>query len=202
MPQTSSVLKTFCLAMSLYPEVQKRAQAELDTVVGHDRFPDFEDRASLIYLQAIMKESLRWMTVAPLGLAHCTIEDDEFGGYFIPAGTIVMANIWQVLTFLSACCTFFVDANVTVGHACTILSCTKTRTRFVQNASYVTASWTQTSETPPTLSLVSADGVSYCLTPTVGHESLPHRVQYLSRKTLRGCSDVHQHFRHVACLRV
>ena len=54
--------------------------------IGHDRFPDFEDRASLISLEAIMKESLRWMTVAPLGLAHFTTEDDEFGGYSKLAG--------------------------------------------------------------------------------------------------------------------
>ena len=92
--QTASALKTFCLAMSLHPEVQRKAHAELDAVVGHDRLPDFSDRDSLPYLNAIIKESLRWMSVTPLGLAHCTTEDDEFGGYFIPAGSIVMANIW------------------------------------------------------------------------------------------------------------
>ncbi len=80
--------------MSLYPDVQKKAHAELDDVVGHDRLPDFTDRESLPYLNAIIKESLRWMNVTPLGLAHCTTEDDEFGEYFIPAGSIVMANIW------------------------------------------------------------------------------------------------------------
>ncbi|KAI0690874.1 cytochrome P450 [Cerioporus squamosus] len=94
---TASALKTFCLAMSLYPDVQKKAHDELDAVVGHDRLPDFGDRDSLTYLNAIIKESLRWMNVTPLGLAHCTTEDDEFGGYFIPAGSIVMANIWACM---------------------------------------------------------------------------------------------------------
>ncbi|RPD57200.1 CyP450 monooxygenase [Lentinus tigrinus ALCF2SS1-7] len=94
---TASVLKTFCLAMSLYPDVQKKAHAELDAVVGHDRLPDFSDRESLTYLNAVIKESLRWMNVTPLGLAHCTTEDDEFGGYFIPADSIVMANIWACM---------------------------------------------------------------------------------------------------------
>ncbi|KAI0691793.1 CyP450 monooxygenase [Cerioporus squamosus] len=94
---TSSVLKTFCLAMSLYPDVQQKAHAELDAVVGHDRLPDFDDRDSLIYVDAIIKESLRWMNVTPLGLAHSTTEDDEFGEYFIPAGSIVMGNIWACM---------------------------------------------------------------------------------------------------------
>ncbi|RPD57201.1 CyP450 monooxygenase [Lentinus tigrinus ALCF2SS1-7] len=94
---TASALKTFCLAMSLYPEVQRKAQAQLDAVVGHDRLPGFEDRKSLTYVDAILKESLRWMNVTPLGKAHSTTEDDEFGGYFIPAGSILMANIWACL---------------------------------------------------------------------------------------------------------
>ncbi|TFK83976.1 CyP450 monooxygenase [Polyporus arcularius HHB13444] len=94
---TSSVLKTFCLAMSLYPDVQQKAHAELDSVVGRDRLPDFYDRGSLTYLDALIKESLRWMNVTPLGLAHSTTEDDEFGGYFIPAGSVVMGNIWACM---------------------------------------------------------------------------------------------------------
>ena len=57
----------FFLAMALYPEVQKKAQAEIDTVVGPHRLPDFEDRPSLPYINAIVKESMRWHLVAPLG---------------------------------------------------------------------------------------------------------------------------------------
>ena len=53
--------------MVLYPEVQKKAQAELDAVVGPNRLPDFEDRPSLPYINAIVKESMRWHLVAPLG---------------------------------------------------------------------------------------------------------------------------------------
>lgn len=80
--------------MSLYPEVQKKAQAELDAVVGHDRLPDLDDRDSLVYLNAVIKESLRWLSVSPLGQSHYTMVDDEFAGYFIPAGTILQGNIW------------------------------------------------------------------------------------------------------------
>lgn len=53
--------------MVLYPEVFQRAREEVDRVVGLNRLPDFEDRASLPYISAIVKESLRWNPVAPLG---------------------------------------------------------------------------------------------------------------------------------------
>ncbi|KAI0712351.1 cytochrome P450 [Earliella scabrosa] len=94
---TLSTMETFFLAMSLYPEVQKKAQAELDAVVGPDRLPDFNDREELVYVNAIIKEASRWLNVAPLGMSHTTLEDDEFQGYFIPAGTILMANVWACL---------------------------------------------------------------------------------------------------------
>jgi cytochrome P450 len=54
--------------MALNPEVQKKAQAELDAVVGRDHPPRFQDLASLPYIHAIMKETLRWRPVAPLGM--------------------------------------------------------------------------------------------------------------------------------------
>ena len=52
--------------MALYPEVQKKAQAEIDAVVGSTRLPDFDDRPSLPYINAIVKESMRWHLVLPL----------------------------------------------------------------------------------------------------------------------------------------
>jgi len=53
--------------MGLHPEVQIKAQTELDAVIGPDRFPEYNDRASLPYVNAIVKEVLRWNPVAPLG---------------------------------------------------------------------------------------------------------------------------------------
>ena len=53
--------------MALYPEVQKKAQAEIDAVVGPSRLPDFDDRPSLPYINAIVKELMRWHPVTPLG---------------------------------------------------------------------------------------------------------------------------------------
>lgn len=78
----------------MYPGVQQRAQAELDVVVGRHRLPDFDDRDALVYVRAVIMESLRWHNVTPLGIPHRTVADDEIQGYFIPAGTVVMPNIW------------------------------------------------------------------------------------------------------------
>ena len=94
--QSDTILKAFFLAMSLYPEAQKKAQAELDSVVGKNRLPDLSDRDKLVYVNAILKELLRWMPPAPLGLSHSTLEDDEMCGYFVPKGTMLLANIWCV----------------------------------------------------------------------------------------------------------
>ncbi|KAG2062784.1 cytochrome P450, partial [Suillus decipiens] len=84
-------LMVFALAMVLYPDVQKRAQAEIDSVVGRDRLPTFEDRASLPYIDAVMRETFRWQPVAPLGVSHATSSDDVYDGYFIPKGLLLLA---------------------------------------------------------------------------------------------------------------
>lgn len=55
------------LALTLYPDVKKRAQRELDSVLGRDRLPTFDDRPRLPYIDALCKEVLRWRMVVPLG---------------------------------------------------------------------------------------------------------------------------------------
>jgi cytochrome P450 len=54
--------------MTLFPEAQKKAQAEIDAVIGPDRLPSFGDRDSLPYTEALAKEVLRWNAVVPTGL--------------------------------------------------------------------------------------------------------------------------------------
>lgn len=56
----------FLLAMTLYPEVQARAHAEIDRVIGN-RLPTAADRDSLPYLNAVISETLRWHQAAPTG---------------------------------------------------------------------------------------------------------------------------------------
>ncbi|KAI0662026.1 cytochrome P450 [Cubamyces menziesii] len=94
---TGYTLEGFFLAMAMYPDVQKKAQAELDKIVGPDRLPDHSDTDALVYINAIVKEALRWHTMLPLGIWHRTIADDEFNGYFIPGGTTILTNIWSIL---------------------------------------------------------------------------------------------------------
>jgi cytochrome P450 len=59
--------------MTLFPDVQKKAQAEIDAVVGPDRLPSFADRDSLPYTKALVKEILRWNAVVPTGMFICCI---------------------------------------------------------------------------------------------------------------------------------
>ena len=88
------LLKVIVVAMLHYPDVMRKAQAELDAVVGPHRLPDFSDMPSLPYLRAIVKELLRWRVVVPLGVPHRSLEDDEYRGYVIPKGSLLVANIW------------------------------------------------------------------------------------------------------------
>lgn len=82
--------------MILHPEVAKKAQAEIDTVVGRERLPSFADRERLPYVNALVQETLRWKPIAPLGVPRAAVQDDVYGGYFIPAGSIVISNLWYV----------------------------------------------------------------------------------------------------------
>ncbi|RPD69162.1 cytochrome P450 [Lentinus tigrinus ALCF2SS1-7] len=91
---TLSTVQTFFLAMASYPDVQKKAQAELESVVGPGRLPEFSDQDALPYINAVVKELLRWRSVVPTGVPHRSMEDDEYRGYLIPKGSIVIANIW------------------------------------------------------------------------------------------------------------
>ncbi|KAI0258892.1 cytochrome P450 [Gloeopeniophorella convolvens] len=94
---TVSALLTFILAMLKYPEVQYKAQSEIDRVVGTSRLPDFTDYDALPYVDAVLKETLRWHPIAPLAVPHYTTQSDIYDGYFIPAGTTIIGNSWAML---------------------------------------------------------------------------------------------------------
>jgi Cytochrome P450 len=100
--------------MVLYPEAQRKAQEEIDAVLGTDRLPDFGDEASLPYVSALCTEVQRWHPVAPLGeldvspliweltainypgIPHRLTSDDVYEGHFLPAGSTVIGNAWYV----------------------------------------------------------------------------------------------------------
>lgn len=85
-------MKSFVLAMVLYPEAQKIAQAEIDAVVGQDRLPTFEDRDKLPYIRALAPELLRWAPVTPQGVSHRAMREDVYEGYRIPKGAAILVN--------------------------------------------------------------------------------------------------------------
>jgi cytochrome P450 len=98
------------MAMALYPEVARKAQDEIDAVVGCGCLPEFEHKSQLPYCEALVREVFRWRPIVPMGVPHSTIEDDIYEGYFIPkgsfdstlpvqdidimTGTVVLSNIW------------------------------------------------------------------------------------------------------------
>ncbi|KAF8139542.1 cytochrome P450 [Mycena galopus ATCC 62051] len=93
---TVSALASFFLAMAVHPDIQKRAQTEIDTIIGAHRLPEFEDRPSLPFVEALFREVMRWKPVLPLGVSHASTADDIYNGYFIPKGATVISNIWAM----------------------------------------------------------------------------------------------------------
>ncbi|KAJ7033129.1 cytochrome P450 [Mycena alexandri] len=105
---TPSALTSFILAMALNPEVQDRAQQEIDSLLAASnssqgsipmptRLPTFEDKENLPYVSAIVKEVWRWNPSVPLGLPHVVTQEDHYRGYTIEKGSIVWANVWAIL---------------------------------------------------------------------------------------------------------
>ena len=82
--------------MTLFPEVQKRAQQELDTVIGTDRLPTMADKENLPYICALASEVFRWHPIAPLGVPHVSTEADVYGKFAFSKGTVFIPNIMCV----------------------------------------------------------------------------------------------------------
>jgi len=115
---TAAAMMSFCLCMCLHPEWQRKGQAEVDHVCG-DRMPEFEDLPRLPTCRAIIKEVARWRPVTAggnsntfpsideiwprsltgmmvtVGVPHQLVKDDEYDGFFFPAGTNIHANQWS-----------------------------------------------------------------------------------------------------------
>jgi cytochrome P450 len=93
---TSAVeLRSFVKAMVLSPEPQRKAQEELDQVCG-DRMPEIGDAEALPYIRACVKEVCRWGPAVLMGIPHSLVRDDSYMGYKIPAGAMVLMNVWSV----------------------------------------------------------------------------------------------------------
>lgn len=93
---TAAVLMNFILVMILYPDIQEKAQKLIESVVGSKRLPTFQDRPSLSYIDAILRECQRWRPVFPLAIMHATVDSDIYNGFYIPKGATITPNIWAM----------------------------------------------------------------------------------------------------------
>lgn len=89
--------------MAYNPEVQKKAQAEILSVIGPGRLPDSSDRVRLPHIEAIIMETLRWRPVVTINTPHAVTEDDVYRGWFILKGTVVHAvSFWITCELVGA----------------------------------------------------------------------------------------------------
>ncbi|KAG8190527.1 hypothetical protein JTE90_004102 [Oedothorax gibbosus] len=79
------------LLCATFPEIQKKVHQEIDTVLGAERFPSYEDRLNMPYTEACIFEMMRWRTPLPLNFLRYTLKDTELQGFFIPKHTTVLA---------------------------------------------------------------------------------------------------------------
>ncbi|OAX31349.1 cytochrome P450, partial [Rhizopogon vinicolor AM-OR11-026] len=98
---TSGVMMNFILAMTLHPDVQEKAHDLIESVVGTKRLPTFEDRPSLPYIDAILRECLRWHPMLPLSIMHATVESDVYNGHYIPKGMRLPHHLLEIILIYS-----------------------------------------------------------------------------------------------------
>jgi len=91
-----AVMTRFVFNMIMHPEIQRRAQEEIDALTGGRRLPTTDDKASLPYIDALIQEALRWNVIGPFAIPHRVVQDDEYRGYIIPKGSIVISNLWTI----------------------------------------------------------------------------------------------------------
>ncbi|XP_066254630.1 uncharacterized protein [Euwallacea similis] len=82
--------------MTVYPEIQKKVQKEMDDIVGRNRWPSLSDKINLKYTEAVLLELLRVVNIGPLGITHRATKDTKLMGYNIAEGTLILANLYSV----------------------------------------------------------------------------------------------------------
>ncbi|KAM7191935.1 putative cytochrome P450 [Naviculisporaceae sp. PSN 640] len=93
---TADQLLGFLMAMVTHRDVQKRAQQEIDAVIGTDRLPTLDDIDSLPYIRGCVKETLRWAPGITMLIPHSPLKDDIYEGHKIPAGSSIVLNVWAL----------------------------------------------------------------------------------------------------------
>ncbi|KZT35830.1 cytochrome P450 [Sistotremastrum suecicum HHB10207 ss-3] len=93
---TTVTLHLFYLAMTKYPEYQRRAQEEIDRLTEQKRLPSISDWANLPFIDALIMEVFRCGPIVPTGIPHRLEVEDTYKGYRIPANTVVWAHLWAM----------------------------------------------------------------------------------------------------------
>lgn len=93
---TSTGLHWLILTLSMYPEVQRKAQEEVDRVIGRDRLPGQADQASLPYLRCILREAFRFRPPGRINIPHMATESFSFRGHVVHRGTWIISNYYSI----------------------------------------------------------------------------------------------------------
>lgn len=91
---TSNTIEFIVMYMVRHPEVQEKLQQELDSVLQRSRRPNLDDKNKLPYTMAVINETIRINTIAPIAVPHRCIQDTTFSNYYIPKDTTIMLDLW------------------------------------------------------------------------------------------------------------
>ncbi|KAH7673141.1 CBN-CYP-14A1 protein, partial [Aphelenchoides avenae] len=97
METTTTTMRWALLYMVKWPHIQRKAQAEIDSVVGRDRFPTMADRMEMPYMNALLAEIQRYEVVVAT-VPHLCTETQSVGGQNVPANTLIYVNFYNVLS--------------------------------------------------------------------------------------------------------
>ncbi|GJN23239.1 hypothetical protein PR202_gb10871 [Eleusine coracana subsp. coracana] len=95
--ETTSTTTEWAMTLLLnHPEALKKAKAEIDAVVGTSRLLTADDVPRLAYLHCVINETMRLYPPVPLLLPHESAADCRVGGYDVPAGTMLLVNVYAI----------------------------------------------------------------------------------------------------------
>ena len=94
---TANTLRWGTQYLVKYPDVQVRVHRELDNIVGRNRLPKLSDKPHLPYIEAVLMELHRMISLTPLSAFHVASETTSFRGYTIPKNSVVISNLYAVM---------------------------------------------------------------------------------------------------------